>query len=700
MIPTDSIKYLQEHLGCMFSIAVDGKHKRKWRNGNVLTEDDLRNYSINCCQELPNEITLESDYKDAELYKNLENQEHAEAILQKANAGYYISSHKGKSNYLRFRFKTLQEITPQLRLAIIRYLAKPELHFDENFFSLKYVRPVPNRPHWKHSYEIEKVIKVVEGQDLDIDSLGIKALDKFIRSIRSESLPYTEMEIDTNDFLIVNRFGAKSVNEDKFAKYLIDKYNFKTIYGKTFDELLMFDGRVYSPEKAKEVIKTECENILQEYCKNKNVLEIIEKIKRSTPISKDAFDNVPLNYIPLENGIYDINKKKLLTHNPDLPFRYYLPIEYNSESKCPEFLNFLNETLLPEDLPVIQEWFGFCLYRVYFIKKGLIFVGLKDTGKTILLKTLVRFIGEKNTCGLSLQRITSENTFALSSLYAKHLNAYDDLSSKDLTNGGGFKIVTGGGYITAEEKFGDNFSFLNYAKQVFACNKIPPIRDDDGAYIERWMPIEFLNQVPEKDIDPFLFEKLTSSEQLSGILNWALEGLQRLITNKRFSYLKNKDQVKHLMERSGDFLIKFADDCLTQSEDQFITKEQMFELYTFWANKTDSPRISKEQLGRRLENSVKYLISKQGAKERFWDNVKINFNSDFSKLNKLDTLDTFKKNMRENRDEIINSLDINSEKVSKVSAHYDSDRLDTIYKKDIEIIVSPSQPFTFEEDAQ
>lgn len=178
MISINSREYLKEHLGCMYSIAIDGKHLRKWRKGDVLKEEDLDNIQINCCQELPNEITLESDYKDKEIRKNKENQEYAEKILQECGAGYYVSSHKGKSDYVRFRFKTEQEITPQLRLAIIRYLSKPDLKFDEAFFSLNFVRPVPNRYHWKHSHEIERVCKVVEGQELDIDKLGIKTLPK------------------------------------------------------------------------------------------------------------------------------------------------------------------------------------------------------------------------------------------------------------------------------------------------------------------------------------------------------------------------------------------------------------------------------------------------------------------------------------------------------------------------------------------
>jgi putative DNA primase/helicase len=500
-----------------------------------------------------------------------------------------------------------------------------------------------------------------------------------------------EKSLARGDFLKTHPiYHYKYPNEDKLAKYLIQKHDFSTIYGKKSEELYAFDGRIVTTEKAKAIIKTECEKILQEYCKTKVVGEILEKIKRSTETDRKKFDEIPLNLIPLENGILDIKENKLIPFNSSYPFRFFVPVKYDSNAKCPTFLKFLEETLLPEDIPVIQEWFGFSLYRQYFIKKGLICVGAKDTGKTILLKTLIRFIGQENTCGISLQRITAEDKFALSSLYCKHQNVYDDLSSKDLNNGGGFKIVTGGGYITAEYKFGDSFTFLNYSKQTFACNKIPPIKDDDGAYIERWLPIEFLNQVPEEEQDNFLFDKLTTDQELSGILNWALEGLQRLLKNGKFSYTRTREQVKHLMERSGDFLSKFAEDCLVNDPNCKIGKEQMFEIYTLWANQTDSPRISKEQLGRRLENSVKYIVGKVGAKERYWDNVGLKQNSI------LDTLDAFKKiksNPLYRDNSSIERIDMINLKVSIPSKdeqkHHNT--LDAYSKEELEVIATPEQ---------
>jgi hypothetical protein len=221
--PSKSVLYLKEHIGCKWSIAENGKHLRKWSTAPVLTLDDCYNGQINMCQELPNEITLESDYKDLEQHKNKENQEHAESILQKEGAKYYVSSHKGKSDYVRFKFKTSQPITQKLRLEIIRYLAKEGLQFDEGFKSTNFVRPVPNRPHWKHTHNDERIIKEVDGTDLDIDKLGIKEPPRTQRQspTQSGSTPFFEPK-DRGEV----KGWANSISIIKFAK----KHNFESCH--------------------------------------------------------------------------------------------------------------------------------------------------------------------------------------------------------------------------------------------------------------------------------------------------------------------------------------------------------------------------------------------------------------------------------------------------------------------------------------
>jgi len=434
------------------------------------------------------------------------------------------------------------------------------------------------------------------------------------------------IEKKTKDGNLYNLIG-----EGKFGKYvkidcvvdiIRDEYNFVTIFGKTHEDIWVYEDGIYKPS-GREIIQTYAENLLNTYAKTKVITEIFNKIKRQTSISREEFDDIPIELLPLKNGILNFKTGKFLEYSPKYYFKTKIDVEYNPKAKCPNWNKFVEETFYPDDVKVVQEWWGFCLYRDYFLKKGLIGVGEGDTGKSVFQNVLLKFFGTKNTSGLNLQKIVKDNNFSKSSLYNKYVNLFDDMSSKDINEGGGLKMVTGRSPITAEYKFGDEFQFINFAKMTFCCNKIPPIKDaDDITYYNRWLPIPFDNVVPQSEQDKFLIQKLTTPEELSGILNWALIGLKRILKNSIFSYKKSVKEIKEIMDRSSSPLAEFTFDCLKECKDSKITKEVMFELYTEWSKIKNKSRDTKERLGRNLPRYAKFILDGRQGKVRYWNNVR------------------------------------------------------------------------------
>lgn len=449
------------------------------------------------------------------------------------------------------------------------------------------------------------------------------------------------------------------------------RYPTKTVYHTKSEELWCYIQEKGIWVKGREILTKEAERELGHLAKNYYVRELIDKIKRQTATSKEEFEKTPFNMIPLKNGVYNTVSRRLQKYKPEYNFKSQHPITYNKDADCPRIKKFLEETFYPEDLKALQEWCGYCFYREYPIKKAVIVFGGRDTGKTTFIKLLTFAIGEELTSGIPLHRIGSKDKFATRSLYKKNMNIYDDLSGSDISDTGGLKIATGGGYITAEQKFGDTFQFKNFAKLIFACNKIPQPRDTyDEAYYSRWMVFP-ADSEPEKQ-DPELIYRLTSPQEISGFFLWAMDGLKSLLENGRFSYNK---ETKAIMERSSEPLKKFEAQVLRESEGSTITKDCMYAIYTAWAKENNEPRLSKEQLGRKLPRFVEYLSDGRGSGKgavRFWKNVKIVWSSPFYKEN--DTNDTIfqlkgVENNIENNDSEINDSDIDmiSKKVSQVS---------------------------------
>ena len=57
------------------------------------------------------------------------------------------------------------------------------------------------------------------------------------------------------------------------------------------------------------------------------------------------------------------------------------------------------------------------------------------------------------------------------------------------------------------------------------------MKDSDDVFYSRCIPIPFDNPIPKEKQNPFLLKEITTKEEMSGLLNWALEGLDRLFKN-------------------------------------------------------------------------------------------------------------------------------------------------------------------------
>jgi len=433
----------------------------------------------------------------------------------------------------------------------------------------------------------------------------------------------TEDEIDT--ILIRELKHHFDIDKDeggyKIAKYLVERYSIRTI-GEREREMFMYDRGVYVP--GNNFIRKWLHDLLEVKCKTHTRNEILEKVKDLSMTDRNTF-TVDKNFINLENGVFDLQKYELTPHNPIRLFLNKIPTSYVSEVDCPAIKKFLHEILDNESIKVIQEFVGFGLYRQYFIKKALILVGEPNTGKTTLLRIIHSLFGKDNRAGVSLQKITTDK-FSAAELYHRHINTFDDLSFKDINDTGAFKIVTGGGSITAEHKFKSPFQFENYAKLIYACNKIPDVKMmDDDAYFSRWIIVRFNKQVEK--VDNFLVEKLTTSEEMTGLLNFALEGLRRLLLQRAFSYPMGPEEIKLEMMRSSPSLASFVSTCLVKDPDSWVSKDDLYFAFKQYAMEHNIVVLTKENLGKKLQGVAPYIDPAKktvnGKQVTGWHNVKI-----------------------------------------------------------------------------
>jgi len=444
-----------------------------------------------------------------------------------------------------------------------------------------------------------------------------------LEDLKCELTPDEQALIWNLDYL-----GRKKLSIVGISDLLMSQYHFATV-GDIRKELYYYEEGVYK-SNGYDFVRERIQNYTKGEVNNNQINEVIGQIERSTYRDREFITGTHPNLICFKNGIYDLEKDEILPHTPKIVFTNKIPHNYNPDSKCEEILKFLNEVLDEKDIIVLQEFVGYLLFRKYYYKKACIFVGEPDTGKTTTIDLIVKFIGEENTSGESLHKIINDK-FSAINLFNKHLNFYDDLPFQDLKVTGQFKVITGGGYVTGERKFGDRFQFMNFAKLMYATNKISAIKDvDDEAYYGRWLIFFFNNTFNPSDAntDPYKLEKITSEKELEGMALWALKGLKRLLKQKSFNYYRSADENKLAMERNSNILAAFVQDCLVQKDDNIIIKDELYNAYSFYVNSVGGSRISKEKFGRDIQKLCPYIDSRKvtiakNKQNTAWGNVDI-----------------------------------------------------------------------------
>jgi putative DNA primase/helicase len=277
-----------------------------------------------------------------------------------------------------------------------------------------------------------------------------------------------------------------------------------------------------------------------------------------------------------------------------------IPVKYDPEADCPAIKKFMREiTNSEDDMTILEEVLGFCLYREYFIAKSLMLVGDGSNGKSTFLNLAKTFLGQKNVSGRSLQDLELHR-FAKADLHSKLANIYADLPDKALQSTGIFKMLTGRDLISAEKKFSHPFHFVNYAKLMFSANKVPEANDDTSAFFRRWIIIIFPKAFTGSNADPYILEKLTTETELSGLLNLALAGLKRLLKTGEFSHSKTTEEVKEDYIRKSSPTAAFLMDCIETDSDAFIEKKSLYVVFAEYCRTLKLPTVTQDTFFKNL----------------------------------------------------------------------------------------------------
>ena len=227
----------------------------------------------------------------------------------------------------------------------------------------------------------------------------------------------------------------------------------------------------------------------------------------------------------LKNGTYYLGERGFVSDKELCLNR--LPVEYQADATPPvQWLKFLDELLISEDILTLQEYIGYLLIPSTKAQKMLILTGKGGEGKSRIGLLLKKLLGPAAHMEAVLRLET--NRFASANLEHKLVMIDDDLNMTALPETRNIKsIVTAEDRICVERKGKQATQGLLYARLLcFGNGNLVAAHDTSDGFWRRQILISVKDKPEGRADDPYLIDKLL--EELSGILPLSERARQNL----------------------------------------------------------------------------------------------------------------------------------------------------------------------------
>lgn len=134
--------------------------------------------------------------------------------------------------------------------------------------------------------------------------------------------------------------------------------------------------------------------------------------------------------------------------------------------------------------------------------------------------------------------------------------------------------------ITIDIKFREPVSYFPKAKHLYTVNTLPTVSDTSIGYLRRLLIVRFDRVFSEEEQDETLPKRLES--EFSGILNWLLEGLERLLINGQFTETESK-RITRAYYEDTNHIYQWLKEATTPEKDAFTSTEDLYKNYKEWA---------------------------------------------------------------------------------------------------------------------
>lgn len=421
----------------------------------------------------------------------------------------------------------------------------------------------------------------ISGRKINPDDLNDKGFSRMFADIFSDVLRYNPQN---KCWYYYNgkvwQVDARDLAVRKFAKMFSDELTVQS------DNFSLCDREV--------------EKLLQLNSSSKRNT-IIHDAECELPIDKESFD-LPVFLFNCQNGTLDLSTCILKDHNPKDLLTKISNVTYNSDAKCERWERFINEIMDgdKDKVDYLQRILGYCLTGDLREEQFYIFYGATSrNGKSTLLETVSNVLGGDSGYSAHIATSSFSGTKGRSAaspssdiarLAGARMAITSELPYGMLLDAGLLKKMTGNDKITVRNLYATEFEFTAQFKLFMNTNHLPQITDNSVFESKRVNVIEFNHHFTEQKQDKnlkFLFQK---PENMSGILNWLLEGWQKVCSGKDskgnkvpcgMSPPQSVIDATSRFREDCDKVSCFIEDCLEHSDSNIKFKD-LYEAYQRW----------------------------------------------------------------------------------------------------------------------
>ena len=298
------------------------------------------------------------------------------------------------------------------------------------------------------------------------------------------------------------------------------------------------------------------------------------------------WDPPPLDRVNVLNGILNLESRELEPHSPDFLSPVQINAAWDPEAECPAIDQFVQDVFPDDSNDIFYRLAGLFLTPDSRFRKAVLFLGPSATGKSLALTLLRTFLDPRNVSNVPLHDLTG-SSFSLAEIRGKLLNISADVPDRDFNDTALFKQIIDGrlAVIRAPRKRRDPIEFQPFTRLIASTNRVPQSSDNSLGYLRRWIVVPFDTEFGDRDFDHSLPDMLTTPQELSGLLNRAIEGYYSVLSSRAITQSATMAVAKEEFDLASDSTRTFLDERVQEcSFDEHVDRTELYGAYKSWCD--------------------------------------------------------------------------------------------------------------------